>query len=160
MNMNVHRNIAEAESRPPFSILVVDDNKDFVEFLRLLLTNQGFEVRSAYSGRQCLDDIRNHAPDLVILDVMMPQMDGLQVCRELRRISPSLPVFLLTAKDDLTTRETAMELGVSEFLAKPVNIEDFITRVRTQCHISQWDKTLDATLIRTAEPDSGSEKPA
>ena len=158
--MDVHRTLAGAESRPPFSILVVDDNKDFVEFLRLLLSHHGFEVRSAFNGRQCLEELPKQHTDLVILDVMMPQMDGLEVCRELRRTAPSLPIFLLTAKDDLTTREAAMELGVSEFLAKPVNIEDFITRVRTQCHISQWDKTLDAAFVRTAETDKGSEKQA
>ena len=158
--MNLHRTPAKAEPRLPFTILVVDDNKDFVEFLRLLLSHHGFEVRSALSGRQCLDDLRAHRADLVILDVMMPEMDGLEVCRELRRTSPSVPIFLLTAKDDLTTRRSAMELGVSEFLAKPVNIEDFITRVRTQCHISQWDKTLDPAFARTAEPDKGSEKQA
>jgi two-component system response regulator MprA len=74
---------------------------------------------------------------------MMPKMDGLAVCRELKKMRPSLPVILLTAKDDIATRTTAMNLGVSDFLAKPVNIEDFLTRIRTQCQISQWDKNLD-----------------
>jgi DNA-binding response OmpR family regulator len=79
----------------------------------------------------------------VILDVMIAKLDGLAVCRELKQIRPSLPVMLLTAKDDISTRAEAMALGVSEFLAKPVNIEDFLTRVRTQCQIAQWDKEMD-----------------
>ena len=158
--MNIHRTPVEAEAQLPFSVLVVDDNKDIVEFLTLLLSHHGFEVRSAFSGRQCLDDLPKQHTDLVILDVMMPQMDGLEVCRELKRISPSLPIFLLTAKDDITTREIAMGLCVSEFLAKPVNVEDFITRVRTQCHIAQWDKNLDSAFVRTAESGKEPEKQA
>jgi DNA-binding response OmpR family regulator len=135
---------------PPFTILLVDDNRDFVEFLKYLLSHRGFDVQCVYSGAECLDAVRRQNFDLVILDVMMPKMDGLTVCRELKKFAPSLPVFLLTAKDDLATRAAAIELGASEFLAKPVNIEDFITRVRTQCHISQWDKSLDDTLAAKA----------
>jgi DNA-binding response OmpR family regulator len=70
---------------------------------------------------------------------MMPKMDGLAVCRELKQLAPNLPVILLTAKD-----EAAMALGVCEFLAKPVNIEDFITRVQTQCNMARWGKNLEA----------------
>jgi len=134
------------KTSPPFSILLVDDNRDFVEFLKYLLSHRGFDVQCVYGGAECLDAVRRQNFDLVILDVMMPKMDGLTVCRELKKFVPSLPVFLLTAKDDLATRAAAIELGASEFLAKPVNIEDFITRVRTQCDISQWDKCLETNL--------------
>ena len=127
----------------PFAILVVDDNRDFVEFLRFLLSHDGFHVRWAFNGPDALQSIREQPVDLVILDVMMPKMDGLTVCRELKRMCPPLPVILLTAKDDIATRTAAMNLGVSDFLAKPVNIEDFLTRIRAQCQISQWDKNLD-----------------
>jgi DNA-binding response OmpR family regulator len=123
--------------------LIVDDNRDFVEFLILLLSHDGFAVRRAFDGVQGIERGRDHEVDLVILDVMMPKLDGLAVCRELKQIRPSLPVMLLTAKDDISTRAEAMALGVSEFLAKPVNIEDFLTRVRTQCQIAQWDKEMD-----------------
>ena len=135
---------------PPFTILIVDDNRDFVEFLKYLLSHRGFDVHCAYSGAECLDRVRAQNFDLVILDVMMPKMDGLTVCRELKKISPALPIFLLTAKDDLATRAAAIELGASDFLAKPVNIEDFVTRVRTQCDISQWDKSLETALAAKA----------
>ena len=134
------------EAQPPFTILVVDDNRDFVEFVNYLLSHHGYKVHCAYSGAQCLQIVRQQSVDLVILDVMMPQMDGLTVCRELKRIAPELPVFLLTAKDDLATRTAAMELGASEFLAKPVNINDFITRVRAQRDVSRWDQNLLVTL--------------
>ncbi len=132
-----------------FSILIVDDNRDFVDLIQHLLEHHGFAAQCAYSGAECLEIVRRQNIDLVILDVMMPKMDGLSVCRELKSIAPALPVFLLTAKDDLATRAAAMEFGASEFLAKPVNIEDFLTRVRTQCHISHWDKNLATTLTAT-----------
>jgi two-component system response regulator MprA len=133
----------------PFTILIVDDNPDFVDLIKHLLDHHGFAAQCAYSGAECLEIVRRQNIDLVILDVMMPKMDGLTVCRELKNIAPELPVFLLTAKDDLATRAAAMEFGASEFLAKPVNIEDFLTRVRTQYHISRWDKNLATTLTAT-----------
>lgn len=134
----------------PFTILIVDDNRDFVDLIKHLLNHHGFDAVCAYSGAECLEITRRQNIDLVLLDVMMPKMDGLSVCRELKSIAPDLPVFLLTAKDDLATRAAAMEFGASEFLTKPVNIEDFLTRVRTQCHISHWDKNL-ATTLGTAD---------
>ena len=136
-------------TKPPsadFKILIVDDNRDFVEFIRILLAHHGYTVRSACSGRECLESMRREPVDLVILDVMMPQMDGLTVCRELKQIHPALSVILLTARDDMATRAAAMALGVSEFLAKPVNIADFFTRVRTQHDNREWDQELNATL--------------
>ena len=131
---------------PPFNILIVDDNRDFVEFLNFLLSHNGFNVRWAYNGPDGLECVRLHPVDLVILDVMMPKMDGLTVCRELKRSHPALPVVLLTAKDDMATRTAAMELGVCEFLAKPLNIDDLLTRLRTQCQICQWDKNLVSVI--------------
>src|SRR5512144_2468287 len=105
-------------------IHVVDDNKGGLEFLLLLLTKHGMSVLGASSGSECLDIVRSQRVDLIILDVMMPVMDGLQVCQELKKFRPALPVILLTARDDMMTRAAAMDLGVSEFVAKPVNNRD------------------------------------
>jgi DNA-binding response OmpR family regulator len=131
---------------PTFNVLIVDDNKDLVEFLKVLFTHNGYEVCWAYNGVDGLAEVRKQPVDVVVLDVMMPKMDGLQVCAQLKQINPTLPVILLTAKDDLATRSAAMALGVSEFLAKPVNIEDLLTRVRTQCHAAQWDKSNQSAV--------------
>src|SRR6266545_771140 len=143
--------VRSAKTPLPFTIFVVDDNRDFVEFLKVLLSRDGFKVRWAFNGPDALQSIQQPPVDLVILDVMMPKMDGLEVCRELKRMCPSLPVILLTAKDDIATRTTSMNLGVSDFLAKPVNIEDFLTRIRTQRQISQWDKNLDEACAANAQ---------
>jgi DNA-binding response OmpR family regulator len=134
---------------PTFSILLIDDNNDFVEFLKFLLSHHGYDIYSAHSGLEGLAELRTHPVDLVILDVMMPNMSGLEVCAEIRRMDSSLPVILLTAKDDLATRSAAIALGASEFIAKPVNIDDLLTRVRTQCHVSHWDKSIESTMEAT-----------
>ncbi len=125
------------------NILVVDDNKGVLEFLLLLLSKHGLSVIGAASGRECLEVVNTRQVDLIILDVMMPLMDGLQVCQELKRLRPSLPVILLTARDDMMTRAAAMDLGVSEFVAKPVNNRDLLNRVRTQLRSLEWYKAAD-----------------
>ena len=142
---------SSVKSSSVFTILIVDDNRDFVEFLKFLLSHDGFNIRWAFNGPDALKSARDQPVDLVVLDVMMPKMDGLTVCRELKRTRPSLPVILLTAKDDIATRTAAMNLGVSDFLAKPVNIEDFLTRIRTQCQVAQWDKNLEEACAAKAE---------
>jgi DNA-binding response OmpR family regulator len=144
--MSASESHSQTNVYPAFTILVVDDNRDFVEFVKFLLAHHGFTVRWAFSGPECLESVRREPVDLVVLDVMMPKMDGLTVCRELKKFLPALPVILVTAKDDLATRAAAMTLGVSEFLAKPVNIDDFLTRVRAQSRIAQWGKDLESAL--------------
>jgi len=125
------------------TILVVDDNKGVLDFLLLLLSKHGLSVIGAASGGECLAVAKSRRVDLIILDVMMPVMDGLQVCQELKRICPSVPVILLTARDDMVTRAAAMDLGVSEFVAKPVNNRDLLNRVRTQLRSLEWDKATE-----------------
>jgi DNA-binding response OmpR family regulator len=141
-------------------ILVVDDNKGVLEFLLLLLTKHGLSVLGASSGSECLDIVKNQQVDLIILDVMMPVMDGLQVCQELKKIRPSLPVILLTARDDMMTRAAAMDLGVSEFVAKPVNNRDLLNRVRTQLRSLEWDKAAEQVFSKIAKspPESITKK--
>jgi DNA-binding response OmpR family regulator len=116
----------------PDTVLVVDDNKDLVKLITILLTHQGLTVRPAHSGPECLEVARSERVDLVILDVMMPGPDGLSVCEELKRILPSLPVMMLTAKDEMDTRIRANALGVCEFMSKPVNNVDLLARVQKQ----------------------------
>lgn len=133
-------------SPPPATVLVVDDNEDTVAILTRLLARNGLKAVGAHSGRECLKIVRSRAVDVVLLDVMMPEMDGLEVCKELRQIAPSLPVILLTAKDDIATRAAGMALGVSEFVAKPVNnSKDLLARIQTQISVREWERETDRT---------------
>jgi DNA-binding response OmpR family regulator len=83
--------------------------------------------------------------DVIVLDVMMPGMDGLEVCRHLKQVDPVPPIILLTAKDDIATRSAGMLLGVSEFVVKPVNNRDLIARIKTQLSTRQWEREIDQT---------------
>jgi CheY-like chemotaxis protein len=145
------------QSSPPATILVVDDNKDTVDILTRLLVRHGMSVLQAYNGPECLETVRSHTIDVLLLDVMMPGMDGLAVCAELKRVSPALPtqVILVTAKDDMTTRAAAMALGVSEFVVKPVNHADLLVRIQTQLSVRRWEQETDrasATIERKKPP--------
>jgi DNA-binding response OmpR family regulator len=130
------------------TVLVVDDSPDLVEVLSLFLTRQGMTVLCAYDGRECLEKVREHAVDVIILDIMMPGMDGLEVCAALQEMpsSRSVPIVLLTAKDDIKTRLAGVELGVSEFVVKPVRGKDLLARVQTQIEVSRNLRALDDAL--------------
>ena len=110
-----------SQKTPAPTILIVDDNLDVVDFVDFILTKHHFSTLRAYSGQECLELVRSRTVDVIVLDVMMPGMDGLEVCRHLKQVVPTPPIILLTAKDDMTTRSAGMSLGASEFLAKPVN---------------------------------------
>ncbi|MGH7928042.1 MAG: response regulator [Candidatus Binatia bacterium] len=128
------------------TLLVVDDNKGVLDFLVLLLSKHGYKTIGANGGFECLEIVRQQPVDLIISDVMMPAMDGLQLCEELKLVAPQTPVILLTARDDMATRAAAMDLGVSEFVTKPVNNHDLLTRVRTQLSNVEWDKAADQVV--------------
>jgi PleD family two-component response regulator len=128
---------------PPPTLLVVDDNDTILDLLDMLLSHHGANVLLARSGAECLEIARNRSIDLVILDVMMPGMDGIEVSATLKREKPSLPIILLTAKGDLKTRAKAMALGVNEFITKPVMNRDLLDRVQTHIATRRWEKQLD-----------------
>lgn len=144
--------VSPAKALLSATVLVVDDHKQVVDIFTRLLSHHNLTVLGAYSGRECLEIVRSQPVDVVILDVMMPGMDGLEVCGELKRISPSLPIILVTAKDDMATRAAGMALGVSEFIAKPVNNRDLLTRVRTQIRTRQWEREIDRTSAAIEPP--------
>ena len=123
------------KSSPQATVLVVDDNKDTVNILTRLLLRHDMAVLRAYNGPECLEAVRTHTVDVILLDVMMPGMDGLAVCAQLKQLSPAPPIFLVTAKDDMTTRAAGIKLGISEFVVKPVNHADLLARIQT--HLSE-----------------------
>jgi DNA-binding response OmpR family regulator len=142
-------------------ILVVEDNPDFLEVVRALLSYSGMDPIAARSGAECLAIVRREPVDLVLLDVMMPRMDGLEVCAELKKLAPSLPVILLTARDDLATRAAAIELGVRDFVAKPTNFPDLLARIATQLEVARLEKKIESIASpRAAGQERETEKPS
>ena len=102
-------------------ILLVDDNPENLELLGARLRALGYQTTMAFDGAQALESVRRELPDLVVLDVMMPELNGFQVCRALREISPGLPVIMLTSKSEPADRYWATQCGANAFLRKPVD---------------------------------------
>lgn len=121
-------------------ILVVDDEPRMIHFIRLNLEHDGFEVYEATSGLKTLDQFRDQLPDLILLDVMMPDIDGFETLRLIREIS-NVPVIMLTAKGDEEDRVRGLELGADDYVTKPFSPRELVSRVR-------------AVLRRTEMPSS------
>ena len=135
-------------------ILVVDDDPQAIEILTRMLEREGYQCVSAENGPSALQAARNQPVDVILLDVMMPEMDGLQVCERLREdeLLRQIPVILLTAKDDMETRSRGMALGVSEYLTKPVNKRELFTRIDAQLHSREVDRKLAEMAAAVADP--------
>jgi DNA-binding response OmpR family regulator len=111
------------------TILVVDDERNIVELARMYLRNEGFEIEAAYNGREGLEKARALHPSLVLLDIMMPEMDGLEVCRVLRK-ETDIPVVMLTARADDVDKIVGLELGADDYITKPFNPRELVARVK------------------------------
>jgi DNA-binding response OmpR family regulator len=111
------------------TILVVDDERNIVELVRLYLEKDGFAVVAAHDGREALVLAERHDPDLVVLDLMLPLLDGREVTRELRRRGDT-PILMLTARGDDVDRIVGLEMGADDYLVKPFNPHELVARVR------------------------------
>ena len=110
-------------------ILVIDDEDTTVQLIALLLERRGYEIVKAYSAEDGLRKAYRHQPDLVLLDVMMPDMDGWEVCRRLRDMS-DMPIIFLTAKDETADVVRGLELGADDYIAKPYDNDELVARVK------------------------------
>jgi two-component system response regulator MprA len=111
-------------------ILVVDDDRAVRESLRRSLSFNGYTVDLAEDGVEALDAIANERPDAVVLDVMMPRLDGLEVCRQLRSTGDDLPILVLTARDSVSERVAGLDAGADDYLPKPFALEELLARLR------------------------------
>lgn len=127
------------------SILVADDEKNIVQLIKLYLSNEGFRVETAYDGQEALEKARRFNPDLVVLDIMMPRVDGLEVCRRLRKES-NVPVIMLTARTDDVDKIVGLELGADDYVTKPFNPRELVARVKAVLRRTQASQQPDITL--------------
>lgn len=111
-------------------IVVVDDDEKITSLLRRSLAFEGYEVATANDGQEGLHMMAAQMPDLVVLDVMMPRLDGWEVCRRLRESGSQVPVLMLTAKDEVKDRVKGLDLGADDYLVKPFALEELLARVR------------------------------
>jgi len=117
-------------------ILVVDDEIYIVHILEFTLTMEGYEVLTAADGEEALEKIEHERPDLIVLDIMMPKMDGYEVCRKIRENEEvrSLPVILLSAKGRPIDRETGLEVGADDYIVKPFSPRRLLEKIKDLLH--------------------------
>ena len=141
--------------RTPARILVVDDNPANVDILRARLLAQGYEIITASDGEEALNVVRDQLPDLILLDIMMPKLDGVEVCRRLRAdpTLPFIPIVLVTAKSDSKDVVAALEAGGDEYLTKPLDHAALGARVKSMLRIKalhdtvqDWGRTLEVRV--------------
>ena len=110
-------------------ILIVEDERKIARFLALELEHEGYETETAYDGREGLEKALSLDPDLLILDLMLPELSGIEVCRRLRHTS-DLPIIMLTAKDDVSDKVMGLDMGADDYVTKPFAIEELLARIR------------------------------
>ena len=149
----------ELADRVP-QIMVVDDDPDTVSILARHLQREGFAAIEASSGAECLRIVHEHPVDVILLDLMMPEMDGFQVCRALKQDpdTAEIPVIMITARDDLDARAEGMRLGVSDFLAKPVFRRQLANRIRAQLDMIAAGRATEAALSNLEHSQAGDKK--
>lgn len=114
---------------PAGKILVVDDEKKIVDIVRAYLEREGYQVMAAYEGKSALDMARKQSPDLIVLDLMLPEISGWDICRTLRKES-EVPIIMLTARDETTDKIVGLELGADDYVTKPFDPKELVSRVK------------------------------
>ena len=110
-------------------ILVVDDERKILSLVRAYLEREGYRVTEATDGRQALESFQRETPDLIVLDLMLPEVEGLEVCREVRRTS-KVPIIMLTARDEDADKLIGLELGADDYITKPFSPRELVARIR------------------------------
>lgn len=130
-------------------ILLVDDEPNIIQLARMYLEREGYRIISASDGKAALEAIRSKKPNLVVLDVMLPEMDGLEVCKRLRREKNNIPVIMLTARDDDIDKILGLELGADDYMTKPFNPRELTARVKVILRRSErFGKETSGEMLR------------
>ncbi|MCP4418144.1 MAG: response regulator transcription factor [Chloroflexi bacterium] len=135
------------EPTVPRLVLVVDDESRMRRFIRMNMELEGYQIVEAENGLVALEQIRQHTPDLVIMDVMMPEMDGFETLKLLREIS-TVPVILLTVKSDEDDKIQGLSLGADDYVTKPFSPRELVTRVTAVLRRAEWPAPPPRTILR------------
>lgn len=112
-----------------FKILLVEDEKQMAIFIEMELTHEGYKVDIAYDGREALEKVDNTDYNLILLDIMIPNLNGIEVCRRIRQFS-NMPIIMLTAKSDILDKVLGLDVGANDYMTKPFAIEELLARIR------------------------------
>ncbi|AGG06593.1 MULTISPECIES: response regulator transcription factor [Dehalococcoides] len=127
-------------------ILIADDEKRIAEILQAYLEREGFRVIATYDGKTALAKFHEENPDLIILDLMLPEISGWDVCREIRKES-RVPIIMLTARDELTDKLIGLEIGADDYMTKPFESKELVARVKVQLRRSEYPPSPDSALV-------------
>ena len=150
-------------------ILVVDDDRAVRESLRRSLAFNGYQVDLAVDGKEALEAVQQRRPDAMVLDVMMPRLDGLEVCRRMREAGDELPILVLTARDAVSDRVAGLDAGADDYLPKPFALEELLARLRAllrrrtvddAANVGTVDRKSTSGTWRTLNPGLASPPPA
>jgi two-component system, OmpR family, alkaline phosphatase synthesis response regulator PhoP len=122
-------------------ILLVDDELSIVQLTRLYLEREGFKVEAVGNGLNALKAVEDFKPALVVLDIMLPGLDGFEVCRRLRIADNSIPILMVTARDEDIDKIVGLELGADDYLTKPFNPRELVARVKAILRRGNWRRT-------------------
>lgn len=136
----------------PEKILVVEDEPSLQETLVYNLEKQGYKVEAVGDGRLAIETARSQTPDLIVLDIMLPGLDGFEVCKILRR-EMTVPILMLTARDDEIDRVVGLEVGADDYLTKPFSMRELIARVKAQLRRTEIVR-LEMERLKIADPDA------
>lgn len=114
---------------PQFSVLIVDDDEKLAKLLQTYFAKEGFTTTLAFNGKSAVESARKLSPDIIILDLMLPNIDGWEVCRTLRKES-DIPIIMLTARDDVTDRLVGLEIGADDYVTKPFSAREVVARAK------------------------------
>ena len=128
-------------------ILVVDDDKNMCDLLRMYLEKEGYAVTMAHNGIDAVNTFNSENPDLVLLDIMLPQLDGWQVCREIRKTSET-PIIMVTAKDETFDKVLGLELGADDYVTKPFDTKEIVARIKAVLRRTSAVKSGDIKEVR------------
>ena len=135
------------------TVLIVEDEKNIVDILRFNLQREGYRTLEAYDGKDGLDKAVSENPDLILLDVMLPQMNGFDVCRALRAQGSNVPVIILTAREEEADKVLGLEIGADDYITKPFSMRELIARVGA--NIRRTAMAAPASAAASAMPVSG-----
>jgi DNA-binding response OmpR family regulator len=121
-------------------ILIIEDEQDLVKGLKMNLSDEGFDVDWAFNGVEGLRKAIEEAPDLIILDIMLPEMDGLEVCRRLRQKNIGIPVIMLTAKGGEIDKIVGLEIGADDYMTKPFSVRELLARIKVRLRRVEREK--------------------
>lgn len=127
-------------------ILLVEDDKGIVNSLFLLLTKEGYKVETAYNGVEALEKFKSFNPDLILLDLLLPEKDGWEVCKEIRKVS-NIPIIMLTAKDQEIDKVIGLKLGADDYITKPFGAKELLARIEAVLRRAQSDFIKDKKII-------------